>query len=265
MRVASNDSKLVKEHESESMRGLVTIASDDLQFGILLLDVLDHLDLVNGIALRRVQNDDIDTVGHQQMQTCLILVACTNGSAHKQLFIRILGGIRIGSCLLQIGTCYHGNEFSILIHNGQLALLALLQYGIRHGQCDAIGRCCQLCRHYVRQQDIGLILTEINVTRRDHAQQFATQLTVLGDRITGEAVLATSLEHIANGIGWRHNRRIPHKAMFVFLNLVHLQRLILRRAVVMDDPNATTQLRVGRRLERRSFYFILFIFFFFWK
>lgn len=35
-------------------KGQLTISADHLQLGILLLDVVDHIDLIDGVALRGV-------------------------------------------------------------------------------------------------------------------------------------------------------------------------------------------------------------------
>lgn len=227
---------------SLGLLGKLTIPTDNLQLRIGLLNVLDHLHLVDGVALRRVQHDDVHPVGHQQLETRLVLHPCTDGGANQQLLVGVLGGVRIGACLLQIGTGNHGDQFPILINDRQLALFALLQNGIRCRQINAIGGCYQFCGHDVPQQDLRLILTEINITGCNHAEQFATKFTILGNRIACEAVFPTCLQDITHRICGRHHRGIAHEAVLVLLNLVHLQRLVFRRAVVMDDANATTQL-----------------------
>ncbi len=42
------------------LRGRDDVAADNLHAGIVGLDIVDHLDLEDGVALARVQDDDID-------------------------------------------------------------------------------------------------------------------------------------------------------------------------------------------------------------
>lgn len=52
---------------------------------------------------------------------------------------------------------------------------------------------------------------------------------------------------------WTHHDRVPNESVFVLLHLVHLIRLVVGRAVVVDDANASVQLKYIWHKLRRTF------------
>lgn len=57
------------------------VASDNLQMRIIALDVFDHFDLVDGIALRRIEDDHVDSGLHEALEPLLVFLSRSNRRA----------------------------------------------------------------------------------------------------------------------------------------------------------------------------------------
>ena len=95
------------------------VAGDDLNVRVRLLDPFDHVDLIDGIALRRVEDNHIDTSLSETFDAFLVLFSCTHGSTAEQLPVLIFRCQRIITILLQIRASDQRNEFTVGVHDRQ--------------------------------------------------------------------------------------------------------------------------------------------------
>ena len=79
---------------SNEARGLLAgddIAGDDLELGVRLLDPPDHLDLEDRVALRGVEDDDVEAGFYEERETLAVRRTSTNcGSSVELLALRKL-------------------------------------------------------------------------------------------------------------------------------------------------------------------------------
>lgn len=241
---ADTQSVAASVDEVFGLRSRHHIAGDDLQVRIRLLDVLDHLDLEAAVALRRVEHDYVHAGLHEHLQTRFVLVPGAERGTNKQLLVAVLRLVRVDSRLLQIRPGDERNQLTRLVDDRQLSLLALLQNLVGLLQLDAFrcGHHVVQLRHHVLQLQVFVLLAEVDVARRDDADQLAAELAVLGYRIPCESVLLLRLQNIGDGVLRRHHHRIADEAVLVLLDFKHLVCLILGRAIVMDYADASAEL-----------------------
>ena len=67
------------------------IATNHVQAGMLLLDVLDHIDLEHAVALAAIEDNDIKPCFNKKSQSLLVFLTCSNcGGADELLGMRKL-------------------------------------------------------------------------------------------------------------------------------------------------------------------------------
>ena len=93
-----------------SLRSRDDVASDDLNVGVVCLDVLDHVDLEDGVSLRGVEDDDVDAGLVEQADPLLVGVLGGDGGAHQQLVVLVLGRVGVLPRLFQIGARDEGHQ-----------------------------------------------------------------------------------------------------------------------------------------------------------
>lgn len=79
---AHADTQTVRASGDEACRLLARhdVAGDDLKFGVRLLDPLDHLNLEDRVALRRVEHDDIQPSFYKYSEALAVCRTRTDGS-----------------------------------------------------------------------------------------------------------------------------------------------------------------------------------------
>lgn len=143
------------------------VATNDIEVGEGGLDVLDHLDLVHGVTLRRVEDDNVEAGINQLLETALVLGAGTNGSGGDELLgVGQLGGEGIVDVLHQIGAGEKRDEVAVLVNNGELALLGLLENRVGLGEVDAGAGSDQVGGHDDGDR-VAVVVVELGVTRGD--------------------------------------------------------------------------------------------------
>ena len=226
------------------------VAGHHLELRVRRLYVLDHLDLVDRVALRGVQDDDVDPGLDQLPQPQLVGLARPHGGPDEQLLVPVLGGVGVAAVLLQVGPRHQRDELALVVDDGQLALLRLLEDGVGLPEGDAGLRGDQLIqpRHDRLELDAllaGRVVEEVDVARRHDAEQLAAELAVLGDGHAGEAALGLHLHHVVHAVARREHERVADEPVLVLLHLEQTRasqysRCPLckwrRRVVMMERP-----------------------------
>lgn len=78
------------------------VAPDELDLRVVRLDVLDHVDLVHGVALGRVDDDYVHAGIHQGLAAYAVIRARTDSGGHQQLLVGILGCVGELTTLLYV-------------------------------------------------------------------------------------------------------------------------------------------------------------------
>lgn len=155
------------------------VASNDIKLRKLGLDPLDHLDLIHAVALRAIQNHNIETSVDQQLQPKFVLrTGADSRSAQKLLAVWLLGGQWEVLILGQIGAGDHGNKVEIFVHDWKLALFALSQDLICLHKSDTVGRSHEFRDHDISDCNVVVVL-ELKIAIGDNAQQRGAEFTVL--------------------------------------------------------------------------------------
>jgi hypothetical protein len=163
--------------------GLLTaddVAGDDLEVRELLLDPLDHLDLEDGVSLRRVEDDNVETGVDEEAETLTVGGTGTDGgSAEELLRVGLLRGEGVVLVLEEVGTGEESNELTVLADKRKLALLRVTEDGVgllegnTGGSSDEVGA---LGHDRVEGGGLG---AELDVATGDDTEELATKLAVV--------------------------------------------------------------------------------------
>ncbi len=133
--------KTVRASSDEACRLLACndIAGDDLELREGLLDPLDHLNLVDRVALGGVENDDVQTGLNKKREAVAVCGARPDSSSGIELLA--LGKLRregIRLVLEEVRASEERREAPILVHDGKLALLGVAKDIVRFLESDAL-------------------------------------------------------------------------------------------------------------------------------
>lgn len=152
------------------------VSGNDIKLGEILLDPADHLQLIDGVALRRVQDNNVEASLNEQSQTILVIGAGANGSADQELLaVSRLGSQGVILVLEQVRAGQKRDEAAFLIDDGKLALLGGLEDFVGFSESDTLLGNDQIGGHDVLQLG-GRVIVELNVTGSNNANKLAMQL-----------------------------------------------------------------------------------------
>mmetsp|Transcript_45053 Transcript_45053/g.130093 ORF Transcript_45053/g.130093 Transcript_45053/m.130093 type:complete len:313 (+) Transcript_45053:777-1715(+) len=211
------------------------------------LQVTDHLNLVQGVSLRRVDNNNIHASFNQKASSLLIIRTSTNGSSTEQLFIsRLLGGERILLLLLKIRSGNQGNKFILIIHHREFSFLRLLQHLVGLLQTDSFGRDRKLgtLRHKILNLD-RWVLNEGSVTVRNNTHKTTSHFTSVCDGKGRESKSLFGLEDILKSIVGAQTDWVKDETVLVLLNLSNFGGLIFSLHVRVDNTNSSQKSHRG--------------------
>jgi hypothetical protein len=162
------------------------VSADHVELRELLLDPLEHLNLVHAVTLAAVQDDNVEAGIYELSQANLILrPGSDSSSTDKLLGIREFRSQGVVHVLGQIGARDHGDQVAVLVDDRQLALLRLGEDLV----C-LLQRYASLGGDEVLVHDIGhgllVVVLELDVTVRDDTEQLGSELP----RFCNEALLA---------------------------------------------------------------------------
>mmetsp|Transcript_45312 Transcript_45312/g.52088 ORF Transcript_45312/g.52088 Transcript_45312/m.52088 type:complete len:225 (-) Transcript_45312:393-1067(-) len=186
-------------NESLGLTASDDITTDDVQIGVVGSQVLDHVQLINRVSLRGINDDNVNTCGNQALDTFFVSLAGSDGGTTHQMSFLINGGQ--GEIFLshQISSGHQGDQLVALIDNGKFTLLTFLQDFLALGQIVRFVSGDQICGHNFAQGGID-ISDEINITTGNKSQKFATHLSTICDGNTTEAHVFSNLQHISDGM-----------------------------------------------------------------
>jgi hypothetical protein len=191
---AHTDSETVNTSgdETSSLLAGDDVATNDIEAGVGLLDVLDHLDLVHGVTLGRVEDDNVETGINELLETGLVVGTGTNGGSGDQLLgLGELGGKRVVQVLHQIGARDERDEVAAVVDDGELALLGLLQDGVGLGELNAALSGDELGGHDLADR-VSQVVVELDVTGSDDTEELGAKLAGLCKNHVSRAVLIES-------------------------------------------------------------------------
>lgn len=151
------------------------VTGNNLQVGEGLLDPLDHLDLEDGVTLRRVEDDDIEASGNKLLKSLSVIGSGSDGSTTEELLgLGRLGGVGVVVVLLQIGQGQQSDEVALLVDNGELTLLGLLEQVVGGRQTNGLGGGDELSSGGHDITDGGVVkVEELNVSRGNDTDELA--------------------------------------------------------------------------------------------
>jgi hypothetical protein len=155
------------------------VSADHIQARELLLDPLDHVNLVHAVTLATVQDNDIETSIDQLLQADLVLRTRANGSSAEELLgvreLRSEGEVKV---LVQIGARDHRHEVSLFVDNGKLALLGLGQNLVGLLEVDT-SRSGDKVRDHHFGNGLLKVLLKLKIAVGDDTEELGTKLAVL--------------------------------------------------------------------------------------
>ena len=178
---AHTDSETVNtsSDEASSLLASDNVATDNIEAGVGLLDVLDHLDLVHGVTLGGVEDDDVETGIDELLKTGLVVGAGADGGSGNQLLgLGELGGKGVVQVLHQVGARDERNEVTAVVDDGELALLGLLQDGVGLAELNTGLSGDELGRHDLADR-VSQVVVELDVTGSDDTEELGAKLAGL--------------------------------------------------------------------------------------
>lgn len=178
---AHTDTKTVgaSGNQSSSLVASDDVSANYVETGVLVLDVPDHLDLVHGVTLARVENDNVKASVDELLQTDLVLRSGTDsGSSDELLGVRKLGCKRVVQVLHQIRARQEGDQVEVLVDDGELALLRVVQNGVGLLKVNAVASGNKVGGHDCGDRVVDIVV-ELDVTGSDDTDKLGAQLAVL--------------------------------------------------------------------------------------
>jgi hypothetical protein len=155
------------------------VSANDIDVRELLLNPLDHLNLVHAVTLGTVQDNDIETSLNELLETKLVLGASTDSSGTEELLaIGKLGSIREMLVLGQVGTRDHRDEIEVLVDNRELALLGLGQNLVGFEEGDGLRSSDKVLNHDIGDSLVKVLL-ELEVSVGNNTNKLGSKLAVL--------------------------------------------------------------------------------------
>merc|ERR1719181_76766 len=125
--------------EVQSLGRCDDVSTNNVNLRVRRLEVLNDLELEPGITLGGVYNDYINAGSHEGGGTVAVLRAGANGGPDEELLglhvLRREGEVPV---LLQISPGDEGDELVVLVHDGKLSLLALLELLVGILEADSL-------------------------------------------------------------------------------------------------------------------------------
>jgi hypothetical protein len=188
------------------------------------------------MAVRGVDDDDVDARGHERFDALLGVAADAHRRAAQQAFAAVIGGVGIVLLLLDVLDGDQAAQCEAVVHHQHLLDAVLVQQlqdfvvtgAFAHGD-EAI-----LLGHDVADRIVELLL-EAHVASGDDADELAA---VVDHRHAGDVARAGELEHVADGgVGADGEGFLDH-AGFEFLDPGDFRRLAIDRHVLVQDADA---------------------------
>ena len=247
----------VVQIEPGPMPTLMASAPQSISALAQLLDAGHGIEHVARVAVRGVDDDQIDAGRDQRFGACEAFVADRGGCGDTQPALLVLAGVRIGDRLLHVLDSNQTDAAVLVIHHQQLLDAVLMQQALGLVLTDALAHGDELVFGHQLGDALARIGRKAHVTVGEDANQFAGAAIggALNHRHAGNAVLLHQVERLLERRGRLDGERVDHHARLEFLHLAHLRRLLLRLQIAVDYADAAglrhgdCHLRLGYRVH----------------
>ena len=211
------------------------VAGHELEVGVGLLDVGDHVEHAARVAVGGVHDDDVHLGLDQGGHAVEGAGADANGGSGQQAAVGVLGRVGVLDGLLDVLDGYQADEDALGVHQGQLLDLVLFEQrlGLGHGDAE-LGRYKPVFGHGLLDGAGGVHL-EADVAVGDDADELAV---VVGDGDSGDVVVVHELHGVCHGVLGREEEGVGDDAMLGALDLEDLSGLVFDGHVLVDDADA---------------------------
>ena len=237
---------------------VATLPAIELHVRILAAQPLHHVEHALRVAVRRIDDEQVDVRRDQRFGPFERVTADADGRSDPQAPERVLARVRVLDHLLDVLDGDQPLEHELIVDDQQLLDLVPVQElarlferrAHRHGEQ-------RIARHDVGDRPIQVRL-EAQVAVGQDADQLAFLAAVGGDRHARDAVLPHQVEGLEDPVGRRQRDRVDDHPALGALDAIHLRRLFLDREVLVDDADATLlghgdcQPRLGDGIHRRA-------------
>mmetsp|Transcript_32682 Transcript_32682/g.74128 ORF Transcript_32682/g.74128 Transcript_32682/m.74128 type:complete len:368 (+) Transcript_32682:90-1193(+) len=175
------------------------VTADDVHARELMLHPLQEVELLQRIALQRVQHDGVYAGLHELPHPRDLVRPGRDGGRHEQLVVRVRRSERELPGLLDVAAADDGHELARLVDDRELASLALQQLLVCLRQRDGLLQDLhlRLWSHDFAKLDLP-VLDEIDVAARDDALKPVSHDALVGDqhgRHVGDLPEAVDVRH----------------------------------------------------------------------
>ena len=214
------------------------VAGNQIDARMLAANARDHVEHALRMAVRRVDDDDVDVRSHQRSGTFGRIARNPDSGADAQPAQGVLAGVRILDLLLDVLDRDQALELEIAIDDEQLldfVAVKDLSRGIERGadrHRDEV-----LARHHRRNRTVDVCL-EAQVAVRENADEPAFFRARLGDRHARNPVFLHQLERFVDAVLGRQRDRVDDHAALGSLHAIDFRRLLFDREILVDDADA---------------------------
>ena len=126
------------------------VPADDVYLRIEFFNILNHFDLINRIALRRIHDNHVHADFSEFREALFRFFAGGNRRADAQLLAGVFRGVRIIFIFQQIVAAHQRHKIAVRVHNRQFSLFRRSQKFVRIRQRNALLRGQHFFRHDFR-------------------------------------------------------------------------------------------------------------------
>src|SRR5690554_285821 len=211
------------------------IAANHLHLREVFLDPADTVDYAPGVAMGSIHYHHVHTNGSQGTNTLFGVGTGTNGGAHTQTALLVLGGKGVAFGFFDVAEGNHAAQLKTVIDNQHLLDAVLVQLGLDFFQAGAFFDCYQaIFRRHDGRYGIAGIGHDTQVTTGHDADQLA----IFNHRKAGETQFAGLGQQIDGFHVGSDSYRILHNGSFVALDLAHFGSLLFDGHVLVHNANA---------------------------
>ena len=205
-----------------------------------LFDPLDKFDLVVGVALGRIEHDNVQAGFYEQGEAVFVGRPGPDGCAAVELLGRRHFGCE-GVVLVfeQIGTRDERDEVARGIDDGQFTAFRVSEDRVGLFERRARGSSNEVLGH-----DLGercRRIAELDITSSNDTDKFTPHLARLCDRHTGEPECVFDIEDVPDSVARRETERIGDESVFELLDFAHHGCLLFGGTVVVDDTETAVE------------------------
>ena len=202
----------------------------------MLLDPGDTVQNALGVAMRRIDDNDIDTRLDECLDTFVRAFTDTHCSTGAQPLLAVAAGIRVVAGLLDILDSDEAAQLEVAVDDEHLLDAVLVQQCLDFLAAGALLDGHEfLFRGHDRADRLGRARLEAQVAASDDTDE----IVAIDDGHAGDTVPAGQFENLADTGSRRHSDRVVNDTAFVLLDPADTGCLLFDAHVLMDDADAT--------------------------